>query len=292
MHRGVLLSVIAAVALIVGCRPAQKWTVRPVASIGHMETPECAVVEPSTGAVYVSNMQTDGEQYWADDDKAFISLLMPGGTPAALSWKESSKEMPINQPKGMTIFQGVLYVADNTRIVGYPLFDGVEPKPLKGPRGKCLNDMATDGKAIYVSDTEAGCVYRMSDEGIRVIKAPPGVNGITFWQDKMFAVSWTLHDVYELDPSGRAEPVPFGLAANFLALDSIEVLRDGTFVVSDFDGGRIATIAPDRKTIHTLLEVPTPADIGLDRERDYLYVPSVKGGRVVIMLLEEARKQR
>ena len=146
--------------------------------------------------------------------------------------------------------------------------------------------MATDGTYVYVSDMEAGKVYRLGAEGVQEIKAPPGVNGLTFADGRMYAVSWTLHDIYQLDPTGKGEPVALGLAGHFKALDGIEVLADGTLLVSDFEGHRVAAVAPDRKTVYTLAGARTPADIGLDRDRMLLYVPMLEANRVATYKLE------
>jgi len=120
-----------------------------------------------------------------------------------------------------------------------------------------------------------------------VIKAPEAVNGITFHDGRMYAVSWKLHEIYELDPSGKAEPKPFGLASHFAGLDGIEVLEGGTFVVSDFAGNKVCTISPDRKTVRTYLRVQSPADIGIDRKRGLLYVPLFMKNRVCTYELPE-----
>ena len=117
------------------------------------------------------------------------------------------------------------------------------------------------------------------------------INGITFFKEKMYAVSWSEHDLYELDSGGKAEPKPFGLAKHFKNLDAVEVLRDGTFIVSDYGGGKIYTVSPDGKTVHTIIETKgdTPADFGLDRKRSLLYVPYMKSSRVVVYKLEKKK---
>ena len=55
----------------------------------------------------------------------------------------------------------------------------------------------------------------------------------------MFGVSWTEHEIYELDPAGKKAPVAFGLSDHFTNLDAIEVLGDGTSIVSDFTGNNV-----------------------------------------------------
>jgi hypothetical protein len=216
--------------------------------------------------------------------------------PRGARWRESAaaqkqRSAPfkiLNSPKGMCLLNGVLYVADITRVVAFPLDPADAGKIfLQLPTGKQFNDMASDGAAIYVSDTGQGKVFRADPDGVREVKGPPSANGITFFKDKMYGVSWGEHEVYELDASGKAEAKPFGVASHFKSLDGIEVLDDGTFIVSDFAGNKVCLIAPDRKTVKTLVEVESPADIGLDRERLFLYVPQFMRNRLVCFKLEK-----
>ena len=268
-------------------RPA-RWAaprLERVKVIGKMNVPESVVVDPASGVAYVSNVVAPGGGYWADDGVGFIARLKPGGEMDVLHWKRRSRRGPLNGPKGMCIFKGNLYVADNSRVHSLPLPGAKSAKPVKFPPGRRYNDMATDGKAVYVSDTAAGKVIRADEKGHRLVKAPKGVNGITFFKGKMFAVSWTLHEVYELDPTGKADPKPFGLSHCFRSLDGIEVLDDGTFIVSDFVGNKVCAIAPDRKSVRTIALVKTPADIGLDRKRGLLYVPQFEHKQVVVYKL-------
>jgi len=275
---------LAVLSTLAGCG-AEAWKAQQVTAIGRLAVPECAVVDVQTGKVYVSEMDTDSGAYWADDGKGSIALLAPGGTPRDLRWRASTEEVPIHSPKGMAILHRVLYVADNSRVLGFPLTDAEGVEPLKGPKGEHLNDMATDGEAVYVSDTAAGVVYRMADDGLTRIKAPAGVNGITCFKEKLYAVSWDLHEVYELDPTGEGYPVPMGLQDHFKTPDGIEVLDDGTILVSDMHGNRVAAVAPDRKHVYTLVELETPADIGLDRERRLLYVPQFEQDCITVCRL-------
>ncbi|MEA3367584.1 MAG: hypothetical protein U9R68_05665, partial [Planctomycetota bacterium] len=114
----VMLALVLLPALA-GCTEA--WKAQQITATGQLAVPECTLVDVMTGKVYVSNMDTDAGAYWADDGKGSIALLAPGGTPMNLRWQVSTQEVPIHSPKGMTIFQRVLYVADNTRVLGFPL---------------------------------------------------------------------------------------------------------------------------------------------------------------------------
>jgi DNA-binding beta-propeller fold protein YncE len=283
---GVVLALVCLVAA--GCATGPEWRARETASIGGFGAPECALVDPSSGAVYVSNIAISKGGAWADDGTGFISRLRPGGQPQAMRWKDSTSDLPLNAAKGMCVVGATLYVADNTRIVCYPTTRDEPGRRIEIPGAKQLNDMASDGAAAYVSDTATGRIYRIDPQAsLREIKGPPSANGITFHKGRLFAVSWGMHEVYELDASGKEGPKPFGLAASFKNLDGIEVLEDGTFIVSDYTAGKVLAISPDRKTIRPILSCRTPADIGLDRDLGLLYVPALEANAVSVYKLEK-----
>lgn len=270
---------------IIGCKKKQptitvveptKSTIslRLIKEIDGFEVPECFIIDPATGHLYVSNVVTDNEGYWVDDNNGYISQLDSDANIKELKWLASTEESPIHAPKGMTILDGYLYFTDNAQLKRVPLTGDKTVEQIELPETEKLNDLATDGTSVYVTDTALSKAYKVETDGSsKEIPAPESVNGITAWQGKIFAVSWDLHEVYELDPAGVNAPVPFGLADHFTALDGIEILDDGTFIVSDFDGNKISAISPDRKTVTDLAEAKSAADIAIDRDRKLLYVP-------------------
>ena len=78
----------------------------------------------------------------------------------------------------------------------------------------------------------------------------------------------------------------FGLAEHFTNLDGIEVLDDDSNIVSDFMGNKVSLISPDRKTVTTLAEADTPADIGINRRNGLLYVPHFMKDKLTVFRLE------
>lgn len=262
---------------------AHGWTARQVAVHNGFAVPECVVVDPADGSAYVSNIEAAPNGYWADDGRAFLSKLTADGP---RRWVDSSPQAPLGAPKGMAILDGVLHVADNTVVRRYRLSSGQAQPPVRDERWQRLNDMASDGTAVYVSDTATGSVYRIAGSEVQPIQGPPSVNGITFHDGHMYAVSWDLHDIYELDPSGNEGPQAFGLAEHFVNLDGVEVLGDGTFLVSDFMGNKVCAVAADRRTVTVLIRVTSPADIGLDRARGLLYVPQFTADQVAVYQLD------
>ncbi|HOX38402.1 MAG TPA: hypothetical protein PL033_10485 [Candidatus Brocadiia bacterium] len=267
--------------------PSGEWTAAHVAIIEGFKVPESVCVDGETGFAYVSNIEGEKETWWGDDGQGFISRLTPDGKVEAMGWHDSRPGDLINSPKGLCIYKGDLYAADNTRLIRFTLSLGIPGQIIPVPGTARINDMATDGKAVWFTDTATGKIWRLDAGGFSEIKPLDSVNGITFGGGRMFGVSWNNHEVYELDPTGQAEPQPFGVAEHFTNPDGIEVLDDGSFLVSDFMGNKVCVIAPDRKTVKTLIAIETPADIGLDRARGLLYIPLFMPGKVAIFKLEK-----
>lgn len=267
--------------------PHAALTVEQVRIVEGLDLPECLTIDPASGKIYVSNVVTPDKSYWVDDNNGFISLLKPDGTMEKMRWLESSAAMAINDPKGMCILNGQLYFNDNDKLKRCSLNEPGKVDLISIPGAKRLNDLATDGESIWVTDTETGKVFCMKPDGAnREIQGPASVNGVTCYKGKVFAVSWDLHEVYELDPTGQEAPAPFGLASHFSNLDAIEVLENGVFIVSDYTGNKICSISQDRKTVSTLIELQSPADLGLDRKNNLLYVPEMLANRATILKLK------
>jgi hypothetical protein len=284
-------------AALTGCSPAPRdrglsWQAVQVWSINALQTPESVLIDPETGHGFVTNILPRGVAegngiYWEHDGHAYITRLAPGGHLHQHRWASSTIHAPLGSPKGMALIDSVLYVADCTQVARYVVATGQPLGPVPIPGAEKLNDVASDGQYLYVSDTATGKIHRLRGSTRAEVKAPPGINGLTFADGRMFGVSVTLHDVYELDPTGEREPMPFGLSAHFRALDGIEVLPDGSFLVSDLQLHALFWISSDRRDVQPLLSVETPADFFLDRKRSLLFVPSFMGDRVVVYALRQ-----
>ncbi|MCH2207142.1 MAG: hypothetical protein MK132_14905 [Lentisphaerales bacterium] len=277
-----------ALGLLTSCQTTE-WQLKQVKIVEGMDVPESAVYDEKSDLVYVSNMETSTKGFWENDGKSFITAMTPEGNIVNRRWLDSKKGATLNSLKGLTILNGYIYFADNTQLKRTSLKKPGKVEVFDMPGAQKLNDLGNDGKAVLVTDTAQSAIYRFFPETRErtMIKSPKVVNGVTYANGKYYAVSFGEHEVYELDATGEKEPVPFGLADKFTNLDGIEVLKDGSFLISDVKGNAIFTVSPDRKTVKKLAELPWAADIALDRERSLLYVPSLLTKRVYIYKLEE-----
>lgn len=280
------------VVLLLGCQAGldlePEWRALWVSTGRGFSAPECVVVTPKE--VLVSNMVGSKETFWADDGVGNITLLDSRGKPTNRPFLESREGAAVHSPKGMAVLDDHLYFTDNTRLMRCRLDDPYGSLEQVYPgNGTKFNDLASDGSQIWVTDTARSRITRYNPNTGEsfVVPSPRGVNGVTCWQGRVFAVSWTEHEVYELDPIGTDPPQPFALAGHFKNLDGIEALDDGSFIVSDLTGGRVALISCDRRSVKTLVQLDSPADIGLDRERGLLYIPQLRSDKVSIYQLRK-----
>lgn len=267
-----------------------QWALELDKTLDGFAVPECVVVAED-GSFFVSNIESEPDAYWSDDGKGFISHYDADGTCSARRWLNSEPGAVLNAPKGMCLLGNQLYFTDNNRLMKASRMAPSNLVEVKIEGAVKLNDIATDGRDVWVSDTGAGKIYRVNQEGqVKVIKAPDAVNGVTCADGKVFAVSWEEHDLYQVDPAGEKEPEPFGLADHFTNLDGIEVLEDGCFLVSDFYGHQVCLVSADRRNVKRLAEVESAADIGLDRERGLLYVPRFMKDDVLVFKISRQTK--
>jgi len=228
-------------------------------------------------------METSSEGFWEDDGKSYISTMTNEGTIIEERWLDSTSAHPLNSIKGMTILHDYLYFSDNTELKRCKLSDPSVVEIIALPNALKLNDLANDGTSVLVTDTAQGAIYRVSPDGTHtMIKAPAGVNGVTFSAGKYYAVSFTQHELYEIDETGEKEPVAFGLADSFTNLDAIEVLKDGSFIVSDLKAHAILHVSADRSKVTKLAECKWAADIGINADQTRIFAPGLKTKTVVI----------
>ncbi len=295
MKMKLVLSVGAMGLLISGClstaNPHEcQWRMEQLQVIGGLEGPECALVNPATGKIHASNMtlapKAEGDaKYWGDDGTGSISLLTDSKL-EKLHWAKSNNIATLHSPKGLCIVNGQLWIADNHQVVVVDIATAKPVRVLDIPDAKWLNDMVSDGKYAYAADTATSRISRVGPGAMRHYKGPTSANGLAFRDGKLYCSSWSEHEIYEIDLSGKAEAKPVGLAKEFAGLDGIEALPDGSFLVSDQPNNRIVWVSADFKKTETIAKVNKPADFGIDIKRQRLYVPCFVDNTVTVFSLK------
>lgn len=274
--------VVFSCALIAGCSSMRVKEVEKVGVIRGLDWPESVLVDAERNNIYISNIETIEMHGWDNDGRGFITAIVDDGKLIRKRWVDSKPWNILNAPKGMCIKDNVLYVADNSRLLSWPIKMPDPARVIKLPGAEQLNDIAADDMFIYVSDTKQGTIYKLPPRGSgKRLKAPKGVNGLACFEDKLFAVSISEGEIYEIDKTGRKQPRAVGLKKHFKGLDSIMFFDDGSSIVTDLRGNKLFSVNSDMTEVVKLADIKWPADLGIDYENQIIYVPLLKNGQVI-----------
>ncbi len=245
------------------------------------QTPESVLYDADQDVYFVSNING---QPLAADDNGFISRINADTMQIDLKWIDAAKpDILLNAPKGLGILGDNLYVADLTVVRKFDRKTGKPKGEIKIPGSTFLNDIASDGKAIYVTDsgmkagangfegTGTDAVWKIVNDKAEKIAAGTDLNrpnGVDIADGKIWVVSFGSNELYQI-VSGKKTSVaklPKG------SLDGLVHLSDGSFLVSSWDGK--AVYRGKGNSFQAIVEnVDSPADICYDAKRHRLLVP-------------------
>jgi sugar lactone lactonase YvrE len=271
---------------------------RRATSVSGFETPESVVWDSAGSVWFVSNINGDPG---GKDNNGFISRLRADGSVDSLRFIAGGRGgAPVHAPKGMAIRGNELWVSD---IDAVHVFDRTTGRhmahvDLRANKAAFLNDVAVgpDG-TIYVTDSgvrftasgmeDAGVdqIFRI-DGGTRAVSVAMQSdslghpNGIT-WDasgNRFIVVAFGSLSMFTWKPGDAA-------AATFASgpgqYDGVEIARDGRVLVSSWADSSIWAVSNGTPT-RIITGVPSPADIGLDRQGNRLAIPLFAGNRVEI----------
>lgn len=270
--------------------------------IAGFASPESVVV--AGDHVYVSNVGDKLEPFAKDGD-GFISRLDRQGNVRELKWKSG-----LNAPKGMIAHNGVLYVADIDRVLGWRMSDGKEvfELDLSATGVRFLNAFAAaSGHRLLLSATDQGKVYVIHTlqprlEELRFDVAPQGPNGLKLEGQVLTVVEWGADD----RPNGKVRQYRLsGNQANQIReytlsppglYDGVVSLGGQRYVVSNwvrFEPAGVLHWLDTRTGQQALIQAPVmagPADLAFDG--NVLWVPAMMEGKVYRLKLHSRSSVR
>jgi DNA-binding beta-propeller fold protein YncE len=306
-------------------RALHTWTVPPVTAVAilwalsllapapadalqvtGLKDPESFLVDPSTGQYFISNVNGSPE---AKDNNGFITKLDKTGKVEQLQFiRGGDRDVVLHAPKGMAIGGQILYVADLDVLRGFDKNTGrpvvsvsLAGQPARNGRAPALSDVASDGQGLlYVSDTGTDTIYRIDasrQHAVTVLAhdsslAEPRGLAVHPKTGRVIVVSWKNGTVLEISPQGTVtELVSNGFfSSRFRNLDGVDFDNWGNLYVSDFTAGKIWRMRWHDRHFDVIAEyLPTPADIGVDRENHLILVPYLYGNAAEINGLERPR---
>ena len=234
-------------------------------------TVESTLYDPTDNIIYTSNIEGDPSK---KDGKGSIGKLKPDGTVMNARWTTG-----LNAPKGMALMKGKLYVADIDELVEINQSDGKISKRYPVEGAGFLNDVATDGRNIYVSDTKTGRVHVLDNGNVRTVTEDrDGANGLAC------DINGQL---YILDNKGLSKYAIANKQNQFINQavtggDGLVILDDSTYLASRWQG-EIYLIkgGKEQLLLDTKADSSNTADINYIPAEKLVLVPTFLKNRVV-----------
>jgi hypothetical protein len=261
-----------------------------IALITNLRGPESVLHDAEQDVYFISNLNGGLQTI---DGNGFITRVDAKTLRVNLHWIARG----LDAPKGMAIVGDTLYVSDITAVRKFDRRTGAPRGEIALPGATLINDLTTDGKSVYVSDTglhvgpgqtfhETGtdAIWKITNDRAekiasgRELKHP---NGLDLDDDKIIYVTFGPNEIESLS-DGKPKKIatlPRGL------LDGIVRLDDETVLVSSWLGEGIYRGSPGGTFEPVLTGIDAPADIGYDTKRHRLLVPIPGANQVTIHAL-------
>jgi len=287
MHMKTSLAVALCLGTLTCAGAVQAQTATETWRLGGFKSPESVIFDKANNRLIVSNMTTFGAEAGAD---GFLSVVSPEGKMVTEQWVTS-----LHDPKGMAIVGDRLFVADSDGLVEIGLGDGAVVTVHPAPDAKLLNDVATDGTDVYVSDLVGQAIYRLSNGSFENWLSSEDLhypNGLLFNDGRLILgsmgtgmqpdFSFTTKGGLQLIDIASKSIVQFAGASELSQTDG--VARIGDWLIFDDNPAGVIYAYADDKAVPIATLVPGAAD--LYAEGNMLYVPLTQTGELVALTVE------
>ncbi len=240
------------------------------------KTPESVLFDEESGLIYVSNVNVTDQNPWSKDKNGFISKLSKTGEVLDLEWVKG-----ISSPKGLGLYDGILYVSDVDELVAISISKAKVIKKYLIEGATQLNDVAVgkDGK-VYVTDMGTGKIHILENGIITTWKSGLNKpNGIFIEEDRILTASAADGSFIAHDIKTKKETL---INSDMKSGDGIEATISGDYLISNW-GGEIFEMKGSKSALlfSSVEENKQTADIGIIKEDNIVLVPTFFDNRVV-----------
>lgn len=252
-----------------------------------LQTPESVLYDAGQDLYLVSNI--NGQPLDADNN-GYILKVTPD-TLKGEKWIEGGKnKVTLHAPKGMAIMGDTLYVSDMTTVRKFDRKSGAPKGEIKLPGATFANDVSTDGKSVYVSDsgmnakfegTGADSIWQISSDKPKKIASGKDLgrpNGLDVVDGKLWCVSYASNELYQIDNGKKANVVKLPKGS----LDGLVHLSGGDFLASSWESNSVFRGPAAGPFTEVITNVKSPADIGVDTKRNLVLVPHFTENKVTV----------
>lgn len=259
--------------------------------------PESAIHDVYNDRYLVSNT---GNAPGAPAAPGYISAVTPNGQVTNYKWIDGANATtPLNDPLGMAISAGKLYVADIDYVRVFSVFTGKHITDIHIAGVTSLNDVAAYWGGVFVSDpgfdfatgtpTGTDAVYKINGLTNSVSTLASGTqlnnpNGLYYDVTKGLLVNPMT------SPTVRLLNINNGTMSNFVTLPDVGydgiAKTGGKFYFNNPPTGNVYRTDLDGSNAALIGTYPNfPADINADALRNRLLIPQLLGGSIIIKQL-------
>lgn len=275
-HPGVLALLLAAEPALA----AGNWTVRG------FEAPESVLHDPDGDRLFVSNVVGPPD---AKDGDGYIAVIGLDGKTITPRFAAG-----MDAPKGMVLTGGRLYVSDIDRLHAIDPATGAILQSWPAEGAGFLNDLATDGTRVFVSDLTKDRIYVLEDDKLSVwleSEALEHPNGLEVSGGSLYVAAWGkgLRPDGSTETPGRLLAVdlaskaiaPVGAGAPVGALDGLRPDGAGGWFATDFLAGGVFHYDSEGEARQVMELPPGSADLDFIAEKGVILIPMMLSGEVV-----------
>ncbi len=260
-----------------------------------LQTPESVFYDADQDVYLVSNI--NGQPLDADNN-GYILKVSPD-TLKGETWIEGGKNnVTLNAPKGMAVLGDTLYVTDITTVRKFDRKSGAAKGEVAIPGSTFLNDLVSDGKSVYVSDsgmkagaggnfegTGTDALWQITGDKPKKIASGKDLgrpNGVEIADGKLWVVTFAANELYQVDKGKKTNAVKLPKGS----LDGLVHLADGTFLASSWESDSVFRGSATGPFNEVITNVKSPADIGYDTKRKLVLVPHFMENKVTVHALQ------
>jgi sugar lactone lactonase YvrE len=250
-----------------------------------LNNPESVIYDASSDVLFVSNVNGSSVE---KDGNGYISKILTDGTVIRKQWV-----VGLNAPKGLTIYEGTLYVADIDTLVAIDIASGTISNTYQVDDAKFLNDVAADkdGK-IFVTDMVLNRIHCLCDGQFNIWLESPELenpNGLHTEGDHLILGAWgVMTEGFATDVPGHLKSISISDksitslgGAPIGNLDGVESDGNNGYYVTDWMAGKLYQMDKAGKATLLLELEQGMADLEVILEKNLIILPMMKNDKVL-----------
>lgn len=250
-----------------------------------LKNPESVVYDPSSGLVYVSNVNGSPLD---KDGNGYITKLSLDGTIQNRHWVTG-----LDAPKGMAIHDDTLYASDIDTLVAIDIASGTIKNRYQIADAGFMNDVAADKHGnVYVSDFVLNRIYCLCDGQFSLWLESANLenpNGLHAEGDRLILAAWgVMKEDFTTDVPGHLKSISIkdksisSLGGNPIGnLDGLESDNGDGYYVTDWMAGKLYHIDKQGNATLLLTLEQGMADLEVIPEKDLILLPMMKNDKVL-----------